>query len=53
MTRDSSYQPPEIVRIGLAEEMTLGMGPTSVPDGCDCTKATSSGEEIKVGGSST
>ncbi len=48
-----TYQSPEIMEIGQAEEMTLGSVALQVPDGCDCTKAGSTGggeiEQIKAG----
>jgi hypothetical protein len=47
-----TYQSPEIMEIGQAEEVTLGFTAQAVPDGCDCTKAGSTGgevEQIKAG----
>jgi hypothetical protein len=32
------YEPPEILEIAMAEEITRGMGPHVEPDACDCTK---------------
>lgn len=32
------YESPEIVEIGPAARLTLGMGPRPESDNCDCTK---------------
>lgn len=32
------YESPEVVEIGPAQRLTLGMGPTSEIDACDCTR---------------
>ena len=32
------YESPEILEVGAAERLTLGMGPTSEEDACQCTK---------------
>jgi hypothetical protein len=44
-----TYQTPEIMEIGQAEEMTLGFTAKAVPDGCDCTKDGATDVEAKVG----
>ncbi len=48
-----TYERPEVLEIGHAEEVTLGSIDCAVPDGCDCTKAVSTGggeiEQIKAG----
>lgn len=33
-----TYERPEILEIGAAEEVTLGFTNREVSDGCDCTK---------------
>jgi hypothetical protein len=32
------YEPPEILELGPAEEVTLGCEPTNPPDHCGCNR---------------
>ena len=40
MQDQETYEAPEVIELGDAEELTLGWASREYPDGCDCTKWT-------------